>query len=190
MLLNPESGEDALWFGLPPAFVRFLLEENDDGDPAVAVVSRLNERLLLAERCLRDADSMSMAVSLEVRAPFTDHQFIEEAWKVPSAVRCAGTPNKAYEWDAFRPILPPDYAYRHKQGFDLPIRRWLHDGGFREVVRDTLADSSAATQAGIQPRYAGRIFNAHVEGYRSVHWSRVWSLFVLERWCQTNRVSA
>jgi asparagine synthase (glutamine-hydrolysing) len=184
-----DTARDLTWFGLPLAFVELLLAENDEGDSDLSVVSRLSERLFLAERCLRDTDSMAMAVSLEVRAPFTDHRLLDEVWTVPSSIRCAGTPNKPFEWELLHPILGAAYEYRPKQGFTFPIPEWLRAGVFRDMVGDTLSDTSATSRAGVSPTYASRLFDAYSQRRRGVDWSSVWALFVLVRWCQRNGVS-
>ncbi|MCL5263729.1 MAG: asparagine synthase (glutamine-hydrolyzing), partial [Chloroflexi bacterium] len=63
-----------IWFGLPAEFVSFLQDKNGGGEQSS--LSAFALRLFLGERCLRDTDAMGMGVSLEIRAPFTDHCFI------------------------------------------------------------------------------------------------------------------
>ena len=114
------NGSLKTWFGLPLEFCRFIIEEQEDGD-LLNQISHHTLRLFLGERCLRDTDTNSMAVSLEVRAPFTDHIFLETAWKVPGKARCAKSPDKPFEWELVRPYLGADYPVRSKQGFTFPL---------------------------------------------------------------------
>jgi len=77
----PVNGFPARWHGTgfgPAAAVREVSRREIEGETdATSVFSKLALRLFLGERCLRDTDSMSMGVSLEVRAPFTDHTFLK-----------------------------------------------------------------------------------------------------------------
>jgi asparagine synthase (glutamine-hydrolysing) len=187
-VLAPElrAHPSGTWFGLPPAFVAELARELPPGEDAVGLVSRLVLRLFLGERCLRDTDALSMAVSLEVRAPFTDHGLLAAAFRVPAAVRCRGAPNKPFEWQLAKPYLGPDYPYRPKQGFVFPFERWLRDPELFGPVESVLRDREAVEAAGLDPAGVGTV----LEGFRAgkVPWSRVWALFALCHWCRANGV--
>ena len=64
-----------------------------------------------------------MANSLEVRAPFLDHQFVEWAATLPSELKLHRGTSKYILKRALDPILPPEILYRPKQGFSMPIRQ-------------------------------------------------------------------
>jgi asparagine synthase (glutamine-hydrolysing) len=117
---------------------------------------------------LRDSDQMSMAVSLELRVPFLDHELVEYTLGLPAAEKRRYRGTKGLLVEACRDLLPPAVYERPKRGFELPMQKWM-DGplaafveeGLREVVaRDLLpAGFVAAT--------------------RSLHWARRWSIVVL-----------
>jgi hypothetical protein len=160
---------------------RSFLAQNDEGDFGLGVVARLNKRLLLTERCARDTDSMAMAVPFEARAPFPDSRVLDEVWTVPSSTRCAGSPNKPFEWEMLRPVLDAAYEYRPRQGCEFAIREWLRDKVFRNIVRDALPDTSAIGRSGVNPTHASRLLDGYLQGQPAVHWLRVSPLFVLVR---------
>jgi asparagine synthase (glutamine-hydrolysing) len=82
-------------------------------------------RLRLPELLLMRVDKMSMAVSLEARVPFLDHEFVTLAMSIPSRMKVRGSVTKAMLKQAVRGILPENVIERPKQGFALPVRDWL-----------------------------------------------------------------
>jgi asparagine synthase (glutamine-hydrolysing) len=181
------AGSADPWYGLPPEFLSFVEELDGAGDRA-SQISVLALALFLTERCLRDIDSMSMGVSLEVRAPFTDHLFVETAWRLPGRQRCAGPPNKPYEWELVQPYLGKDYPYRRKQGFIFPFEDWLRSSRFVDTLRATLLDQGLATRIGLKPDGVGAVADAFFQPASRVPWSRIWGLYALFQWCERNRV--
>jgi asparagine synthase (glutamine-hydrolysing) len=183
-----EAGRDVL-FGLPSEYARFLEEELTGREP-IEQVSAAAWRLFLAERCLRDIDTMSMAVSLEVRAPLVDQHFVESVFAVPGQDRCRGVPDKPFEWNLVRPIVGADYPYRAKRGFLLPFEVWMQDPSYQARVLETLSDRKLVGRAGLEPEGVGRLGAAFTRPGSDIPWSRVWSIFVLLRWCSRNGIRA
>lgn len=68
-----------------------------------------------------DIDAMSMAVSLGVRPPFTDHLFIEEVRQLPGYFRCAGAPDKPFEWRLLRSLSGRWLPVPKKTRVPLPV---------------------------------------------------------------------
>lgn len=175
------------WYGLPYDFVAFLQQEGVDGD-ALSLLSRYTLRLFLGQRTLRDTDMMSMGVSLEVRAPFTDHVLVEAVWRVHGAVRCKGAPHKPYELELVRPYLGHDFPDRRKQGFVFPFQEWLQqDRRLRDMVWSTLTSAPLLRRVGLEPSAVGELLHLH-SAHRFVPWSRVWSLFTLVWWAERHKV--
>jgi asparagine synthase (glutamine-hydrolysing) len=175
--------------GLPAEFIDFVREDLEGLDP-VSATSLLTWRLFLGERCLRDTDAMSMGVSLEVRAPFTDSLLVEKVLRLPGRVRCAGPPDKPFERRALAPYLDGAWLPRGKQGFVLPYRHWLSATSTREMMRESLGDAASVGRAGLDRGAVLRLQSAHNEDPVRVPWSRVWSIFSLVDWCRRTNVSA
>ena len=70
---------------------------------------------------LPKADIASMAVSLELRAPFLDHRVVELGLALPAEL----ARGKAALRQAFAADLPPEIAARAKTGFGVPLDRWF-----------------------------------------------------------------
>jgi asparagine synthase (glutamine-hydrolysing) len=142
----------------------------------------------LSNQLLRDTDAVSMAVSLEVRVPFLDHELIGAVFDVAPDQLYAGPRSKQLLIDAVQDILPPQ-AYEHpKQGFVLPIGRWL-TGPLHRTVKETLTDARAVASLGLDPHQARLVMEDCQAAGQKIFYTRLWSLFVLVDWCRRHQLS-
>lgn len=148
-------------------------------DPLGAMLY-LDSKTYLPGDILTKVDRMSMAVSLEARVPLLDHKLIEFAARVPSSMKMRGLETKHLFKRAVRGLVPDEILDRPKQGFGVPVARWINDE-LRERVRDTLADPRAATRGYFDPRHTQRLLEEHERGRRD-HSTALWALFMLELW--------
>jgi asparagine synthase (glutamine-hydrolysing) len=127
---------------------------------------------------LRDTDVMSMAHSLEVRVPLLDPRLVEHVVTLPDAEKQNGLP-KSLLLRAVGDLLPPVVRERRvKQGFTFPLARWL-----RGELKDALPRVNGARGI-LKPDAAARVTDAFERG--RMHWSRAWSLLVLNAWLEQN----
>jgi asparagine synthase (glutamine-hydrolysing) len=87
---------------------------------------------------LEKGDTMTMAHAVEARFPFLDHTLVEFAATIPAAQKLAWGKDKIVYRRAVAPWLPASIVARKKQGFTVPLQRWL-DHGLRDYAID-LAD--------------------------------------------------
>jgi asparagine synthase (glutamine-hydrolysing) len=91
----------------------------------------LSEVLRHQHRChflgefMPKVDGATMYHSLEARAPFLDQALWEFAAKLPPALRLKGGELKAVLREVARRRLGPEVADRKKQGFTVPVGKWL-----------------------------------------------------------------
>src|SRR5881296_2639476 len=104
------------------------------GDP-VDGAFRVDLAAYLPDDLLAMADRMSMAHSLEVRAPFCDHRIIEESLRLSSSAKMPGGRLKGLLKAAFAGVLPREVLAHRKHGFMIPLGDWL-----RRDLRPTLDD--------------------------------------------------
>lgn len=148
------------------------------GEPALPdVFARVSWHELtgyMRNMLLRDADQMSMAVSLELRVPFLDHRLVEGVLGLPEREKTRRPGIKSLLVAACQDLLPPEVYQRPKMGFALPMDAWMR-GPLRGFVR---AGIEEVTAAGIIDRgfvaTLGRGFDAG-----RLHWTRWWSMVVL-----------
>jgi len=146
-------------------------------------VSYLESRCYMLNTLLRDADFMSMSQGLEVRVPLIDHQLAKAVLALPGQWKLNGTPKKLLV-GALAGSLPEEIIHRPKRGFTLPFERWM-----RQELRSEIEPVLAANRVADGPlarlldgTQVQQVWNDFLQG--RVSWSRPWSLYVLQRWCE------
>jgi asparagine synthase (glutamine-hydrolysing) len=151
-------------------------------------VSYLELRCYMLNTLLRDSDVMSMAHGLELRVPLVDHQLADKLLALPGAWKLDGDTPKPLLVGALKGKLPNEIVHRKKQGFTLPFERWL-----RENLRAEM--EAALPKIGRGPLASLLNYDSVAQVWddflsQRTSWSRIWSLYVLEEWCELNSVSA
>ena len=177
---------DTLADGLPPAMRQRIVAETHSRSPFSAI-SVMEQRLFLGERLLRDNDAASMACSLEQRVPLVDQILIESVNRLPDCARYQPLGHKAVLRRIGLRGLDPALFERPKSGFVLPFDRWIRRG-LRHTMDQTLRDPQAVARVGLDSATVERLWRAFLEGAPGIYWSRVWSVYVLIRWCHRNGV--
>jgi len=184
-LLAPSFAE-ALVDGLPMAMRQRIIAESRGRTP-LSAISIMEQRLFLGERLLRDNDVASMACSLEQRVPLVDQVLLEKVDRLPDHARYSPLGQKSMLRRIGLRGLDPALFERPKSGFVLPFDRWIRRG-LKEAMDETLRDPQAIAPVGLDPVAVERLWRAFLEGAPGMYWSRIWSVYVLIRWCHRNRV--
>jgi asparagine synthase (glutamine-hydrolysing) len=146
-------------------------------------VSYLESRCYMLNTLLRDADFMSMAHGLEVRVPLIDHQLAKAVLALPGAWKVNGTPKKLLV-EALGGSLPNEVVHRPKRGFTLPFEHWMTQE-LRSEIEPVLAAkhiSDGPLGGFLGGSQVQQVWQDFLRG--AVSWSRPWSLYVLQRWCE------
>lgn len=136
----------------------------------------LDARMWLVEDVLTKADRMTMAHSLEGRAPYLDQRVVEFATALPTAIRL-GREGKPLLRAALRGILPDAVLQRRKQAFRVPVDSWL-----QSVLHDHLSElllDRDAVAAGLFERAELERLLTDGDG---VAGRGLWALGALEGW--------
>ena len=141
----------------------------------------------LPDNLLERGDRMTMAVGLEARMPFMDHELAAWVARLPDRYRVRGSTGKWLLREAARDLLPRQILERKKIGFRVPIDQWLR-GPMRSFLLDHLAGSRARTARYYRPAALQRVLDEHLHG-RVNHEKLLWSLLNLELWCRHFGVS-
>ena len=135
----------------------------------------------LVDDMLVKVDRMSMAHSLEVRAPFLDHRLTEIMNRVAFDTKLPGGRQKYILRKAMERYLPVDFLWRKKQGFDAPIRNWFRSDVSDFVVQKVLAPGSMVDQL-FGRASLETIIGEHKRLKRD--WgAALWALVMFETWC-------
>jgi asparagine synthase (glutamine-hydrolysing) len=143
---------------------------------------RIDLLTYLPDDLLAMGDRMSMAHSIELRAPFCDHHLVEQTLRIAPAVKLPGMYLKGLLKAAFAEEFPSALLSRRKQGFMIPLSRWLQTY-LRGHVDDLLSPDRLAARGLFDPDAVAGIRREHAAGCAS-HADRLWSLMMLELWMQ------
>jgi asparagine synthase (glutamine-hydrolysing) len=158
---------------------RRMLAECDSAD-VVEQMQSLDTRLYLAEDILTKVDRASMAVSLEVRAPFLDPRVAEFAAGLPPSYKLQGRKTKYVLKRAIEADLPPFVTRRGKKGFGVPVAEWLKNR-LRPLARDLLSPDRVRRAGVFNPEYVTRLQDEHERGVAN-HRKLLWTLLMFELW--------
>jgi asparagine synthase (glutamine-hydrolysing) len=162
--------------------MRDILDRTQYLDP-INRVSYLESRCYMLNTLLRDSDFMSMSQGLELRVPLIDQQLAKTVMAFPGKWKLNGTPKRLLVNALSRPLLE-SVVHRRKRGFTLPFEQWM-----RQELKAEIAPFLQATRVEngpLQGMLRGEAVQNIWESFlrRKVSWSRPWSLYVLQRWCE------
>lgn len=133
----------------------------------------------LAGDLLPKTDRMTMAHSVEARAPFLDAAWVEWTARLPERYKLRGMQTKWLLKASFADKLPPDIARRGKQGFGVPVGHWLRHE-LRGWARERLIGNTALN-AWLRPTAIQRLLDEHDSG-RVNHGKRLWAVLMFALW--------
>jgi len=127
----------------------------------------------LPDDILVKVDRASMAVSLEVRAPFVDDfEIFDLAWKTPFALKMNATGGKVILRKLLSRFVPPALTDRPKAGFAIPLTKWL-GGALRDWVDDCVSPVRLQNEGYLRPKEVARVHRNALQGdeyYAHVLW--------------------
>lgn len=134
---------------------------------------------------LRDSDQMSMAVSLEVRVPFLDHELVKFVLGLPAIEKNRAEMPKSLLIESTRDLLPLEIYERKKMGFELPMFDWM-----RGPLHDfTLEGLRHASERGVlSAARAARLHECFAN--EKLAWQKLWAVVVLGWYLQKEDLRA
>jgi asparagine synthase (glutamine-hydrolysing) len=142
-------------------------------------------RTTLPQQILAKVDRMSMAESLEVRAPMLDSKLASYALSLPAHLKVNGRVGKYVLRNALRTTLTPDVLCGPKRGFCLPVRDWLGERFWEALHREVEAyardDEAELNPVVMRQRVASdKVKSRRQDSYRALHRSVL--LYSFLRW--------
>ena len=140
----------------------------------------LDLNFYMAEDILTKVDRASMAVSLEVRAPFLDPRVAEFAANIPLDYKLKGSKGKYILKKAMENLLPKNILHRPKKGFGIPIADWLK-GRLNPLMHDLLNPKRLENQGLFNAEFVQKLIKEHETNVASHH-KQLWTLLVFQLW--------
>lgn len=139
-------------------------------------------RTSLPDDLLALTDKMTMAASIECRAPFMDHELIELAGSMPSNLKIRGMTLKYLLKQVVEPLLPKEIIHRKKRGFGAPVGSWLRKD-LETLVQDTLSERQVKQRGFFDAKVVNEVIAAHNTN-QADHTDHLLSLINFELWCR------
>lgn len=161
---------------------RFIAEHHDS-DVCNTELDRLmytEQMTRMAEHDLRIADRMSMAHSLELRAPIMDRHVMSFAARLPATYKIRPGRLKIILRELCRRFYPDEFVDRRKYGFGFPMARW-YAGELSPFVQRIIDDGDIFATGLLSRQRAQVLFDEHRSG-RIDHNFKLWNLINLEVW--------
>ena len=127
-------------------------------------------------------DIATMANSLELRSPLLDVNVVEWGASLPRKYKIKGLETKHILKDVARSLVPAELIDRPKMGFGIPRAEWLRSG-MKEMVVDTLTDTTATQRGWFNPSEVRKVIDTHMAGEDKDN--LLWPMLMLELWART-----
>jgi asparagine synthase (glutamine-hydrolysing) len=151
-----------------------------DSKNIIERMQSLDTQFYLAEDILTKVDRASMAVSLEVRAPYLDPRVAEFAASLPPSYKLHGYTSKYILKKAAKGLVPPFVWRRGKKGFGVPFAKWLKSE-LRPMAHDLLSPERLRRTGLFDPAYVAKLQDEHERGVAN-HRKLLWTLLSFELW--------
>ena len=148
--------------------------------PPVQWLSFIDFKIWIAEVLMTKIDRMSMAHSLELRAPFLDHNLVEYLLATDVTIK-KGDTNKYLLKQIATKYLPNEIIHRNKKGFSSPFIEWLYDEYKDEILNSILRVNKKLDI--FNEDFVKFLYNEAKEKKFKQH---MWHLFIFARWFQRN----
>jgi asparagine synthase (glutamine-hydrolysing) len=121
-----------------------------------------------------------MACSLEVRAPFLDHELVEFVMSLPSQLKLKRFTSKYILKKMMKNYLPEEIIQRKKKGFGVPIAKWVK-GPLKELFEDLLSLDRIKREGFLNSEYVRTLLQDHLANKKDNR-KQLWTLLVWELW--------
>ena len=168
--------------GYDPADITRNHYRNAGSDDHLSRILYTDIKTYLPGDILVKVDRMSMANSLETRAPLLDYRVVEYAAGIPSALKMRGKEKKHILKETFSRLLTKDILYRKKMGFSVPLAEWLRNE-IRTLANSAFYNEEAGLAHFFDMEVVRAVWQRHLQG-ENHHSQELWSMLNFELWWQ------
>ena len=166
--------------GYNPASVTMQHFNAADTDDHLSRLLYTDIKTYLPGDILVKVDRMSMANSLETRAPLLDYRMVEFAASLPSRLKFHNGEKKYLLKRALHGMLSDEILYRPKMGFSVPLGDWLANE-LRDTMHQTLFTRPTGLANFFDMSRVKELWQAHLSGHRHFA-NELWSMLLFEIW--------
>lgn len=173
-LVNQMDGVDST-----DVYRRVFLPGNGD---VVNSLLYVDQKTWLPDTYLEKLDKATMAVGLEGRVPFLDHELVEFAATIPAKYKIKGRRTKHILKESVKDLLRPETLSKSKHGFAVPYPVWFR-GPLRDFVADTLLGQTARSRGLFNLQVVEQMIEKQRLG-QETHYRQLWLLMAFELWAR------
>ena len=158
-------------------FIASTLDDCSLKDPFYRL-NYFNLKVSLPDQMLVKVDKISMASSLETRAPLLDYRIVELMYQVDKSIKMPTYKDEGVK-HALKTVmtnkLPTEIINRRKQGFEVPLREWFKDGEFENMLNSSFAST------GLNGPMIKTLIAENNKGQFD-HGTLLWRILLLQKW--------
>lgn len=140
----------------------------------------LDSQTYLPDDIFTKVDRATMSVSLEARAPLVDHRIAEFAWSLPTSMHFGQDGGKRLLRQVLYRYVPRSLVDRPKQGFDIPIGRFLRTE-LRDWAEDLLSERNLEASGLLDVGRIRAMWCYHLSGNDKFR-LQLWNILMLQAW--------
>jgi asparagine synthase (glutamine-hydrolysing) len=154
-----------------------------DNSEFISTMQKLDLLTYLPDDLLSKIDRASMAVSLETRVPFLDHEIIEFVMKLPFEFKLRNDQGKYLLRKVLYKYVPKKIMERPKMGFTMPLGEWLK-GSLQDWAYNLIEPSRLKTEGYFDSEPVLQMWKEHLEG--RTNWGhQLWNIIMFQDWLET-----
>jgi asparagine synthase (glutamine-hydrolysing) len=189
LILASGNSDSLQWVkgGSDPVGAFVALSGQLEGLGAIERMMALDTLTYLPGDILAKVDRAAMAVSLETRAPYLDHELAAFAWSLPPEFKLSEGVTKWVLRQVLYRYVPQSLIDRPKAGFGVPVGSWLH-GPLRDWAEDLLDPAQLNADGYFAADLVRQAWNLHLSGRRNMV-DRLWPVLMFQQWLRANEGS-
>ena len=160
------------------------LKSTEDSASALQAFYELS--VTLQDDLLTKVDRASMKYSLEARVPYLDHNVVEYALTIPSSIKTKKGIAKYPLKTILYSHVPQQLFNRPKQGFSIPLAKWLH-GELSFLIEEYLSKDKIEKTQILNFKPVAILISRFKAGDDYLY-NRIWNLIVLQMWLLKNKI--
>ena len=166
--------------GYHPSQYTLDMYNKADGPDHLSKILYTDIKTYMTGDILVKVDRMSMANSLEVRAPILDYQVAEFAATLPSSQKYRDGEKKYLLKEVFKPFIPDSLLYRKKMGFSTPLDDWFR-GELKSLSESQIIDSQRGLNDIFDSGVIKKLWEEH-QTRKADHGIVLWSMLMYQMW--------
>jgi asparagine synthase (glutamine-hydrolysing) len=167
-------------------YTSFIDDESlrKEGSEFVSIMQKLDLMTYLPDDLLVKVDRASMAVSLETRVPFLDHDIIEFVMGLPLEFKVKDTNSKRLLRKILYRYVPKELMERPKMGFTIPLGQWLRDP-LKDWAQDLIEPDYLKKSGYFRSNEVLQMWDEHLK--RRTNWGhQLWNVLMFQSWLESN----